>query len=70
MLEEKEQSIKGSIFDKHWIVQRSRINYSNDKVRLKVFSWGDGQYSIPNGNADLKLSKFTQNFYGYVAGKP
>lgn len=70
MLEESEQKRKGSVFDRHWIVQRSRIEYAGNKVRLKVFSWGDGEYSIPHGRTDLSLSDFTQNFYGYVAGKP
>jgi len=69
MLNEKHQS-EGSLTAEHWVVQRSPIDRSNGKVRLQVFSWGEGAYQIPPGSKDLSVGDFLDNFYGYVAGKP
>ncbi len=70
MLEEKNQAKKGSIADRHWVVQRTRIEYAGDNVSFKVFTWGDGEYKVPEGSKRLSYDQFTQNFYGYVAAKP
>jgi hypothetical protein len=70
MLTEAEQSQSGSILDAHWAVQRSRIDVAAGKVRLKVFTWGEGEYQIPHGSKDLSLGDFLDNFYGYVAARP
>jgi hypothetical protein len=65
-----DQSVRGSIATRHWVVQRSLIDRSSGKIKLKIFTWGDGDYSIPNGSRDLPVDQFLGNFYGYVAGKP
>lgn len=70
MLEEKNQAKKGSIADRHWVVQRTRIEYAGDNVSFKVFTWGDGEYKVPEGSKRLSYDQFTNNFYGYVAAKP
>jgi hypothetical protein len=69
ILSEKDQS-KSSTTAEHWAVQRSLIDRSNGTVKLKVFTWGDGEYQIPHGSKTLPVSDFLGNFYGYVAGKP
>jgi hypothetical protein len=69
ILTEKDQS-KSSTTAEHWAVQRSRIDRSNGMVKLKVFTWGDGEYQIPHGTKTLPVGNFLGNFYGYVAGKP
>lgn len=69
MLSEKDQTA-GSLTAEHWVVQRSPIDRSNGKVRLQVFTWGEGNYQIPHGIKDLSVGDFLDNFYGYVAGKP
>ena len=70
MLDEKEQADEGSILTRHWVVQRSPIDRTNGQVKLQVFSWGEGNYQIPNGTTDLPLDQFLDNFYGYIAAKP
>jgi hypothetical protein len=68
MLESKEQT-DGSRVANHWVVQRSLINTSGGSVSAKVFTWGQGEYNIPQG-AELSVADFLKNFYGYVAAKP
>jgi hypothetical protein len=70
MLKESLQSEEGSINSRHWVVQRSPIDRSNGKVRLKVFTWGEGERQVPHGSTDLSVGEFLDNFYGYVAGRP
>lgn len=70
MMEEADQRTRGSIFTRHWIVQRSRIDLSNGKTKVTVFSWGQGDYQIPSGKQELTEDEFLGNFYGYVAAKP
>jgi hypothetical protein len=53
----------------HWVVLRSPIDQSGGKVRLKIFTWGNGDYQIPQGDP-LSVNDFLGNFYGYVAAKP
>ncbi len=68
MLEAKNQT-KSSTVPDHWIVLRSRIDHAGGNVKLKVFTWGQGEFAIPEG-APLSVDDFSKNFYGYVAGKP
>jgi hypothetical protein len=68
MLHEKRQSTEGR--RSHVVVLRSPIDRSGGKIRLKVFTWGEGDYQIPHGTTDLSVDDFLDNFYGYVAGKP
>lgn len=70
MKEEDNQMVRGSVFTRHWVVQRSPIDRSNDKVKFQVFTWGNGEYKIPNGSKDLPLDNFLENYYGYIAAKP
>ena len=69
MLKEKEQATKGSLLDRHYVVQRSPIDLSNGNVRLQVFTYGEGNRQIPQGNTPLPHAHFFQNFFGYVAAK-
>jgi hypothetical protein len=69
MMEEADQSWRGSVFTRHWIVQRSRIDLSNGKAKVTVFSWGQGDYQIPHGKKELSDDEFLGNFYGYVAAR-
>ncbi len=59
---------KSSNIPNHWVVLRSKIDRSGGKVKMTVFSWGEGEYQVPHGS-DLSLDDFSKNFYGYVAGK-
>ncbi|MGL4324453.1 MAG: hypothetical protein ACRCTD_10480 [Beijerinckiaceae bacterium] len=69
MLKEADQT-DGDWLADHWVVLRSPIDRTNDKVRMKVFTWGNGEHQVPNGSKDLSVSDFLDNFYGYVAAKP
>jgi hypothetical protein len=69
MAEKENQYLKGSIMTRHWIVQRSLIDVSYGNVSLKVFTWGQGESKVPEGDANLPEGHFAMNFYGYVAGK-
>lgn len=73
-LKQDDQFQEGGLFEKHWVVMRSPIDRSNGKIRAKVFTWGTGEWEIPqvttSGSKDLPVDKFLRNFYGFVAGKP
>jgi hypothetical protein len=68
MLDASEQTETSRHAD-HWVVLRSPIARTGDKVSLKVFTWGNGDYQIPQ-RGELTMHDFLNNFYGYVAGKP
>jgi hypothetical protein len=53
----------------HVVVLRSPITRTPQGVQLTVFTWGQGEYKIPQGGA-LSEKDFLGNLYGYVAGKP
>jgi hypothetical protein len=53
----------------HIVVLRSPINITGQSVQLTVYTWGKGQYRIPQGNP-LSPSQFLEHWYGYVAAKP
>ena len=66
---EDDQSRRGSIMTRHWVVQRSLIDKTGGNIKLKIFTWGDGDFSVPVGSRNLTADQFLMNFYGYVAGK-
>lgn len=68
MLYEAKQSNEGK--HNHFVVQRSPIDRTGGKIRLKVFTWGKGNYDVPNGKTDLSVDDFLGNFYGYIAARP
>ena len=71
MLERETQSKDSSILDRHWVVLRSKVQIASGSVRLLVYTWGDGERTIPqNPGTPLTLDDFLQNYHGYVAGKP
>lgn len=59
----------GSTTAEHWVVLRSRVARAGGSVRLTVFTWGAGNYQIPQ-TGTLSVENFYRNFYGYVAAKP
>ena len=71
MLYGSKQAQSGSMVlkDRHWIVLRSKIDRSGGNVKMTVFTWGNGDYQVPQGDP-LPLDRFLENYYGYVAGKP
>ena len=59
----------------HWVVLNSDIAFPADgSLQFQVFSWGNGQYAVPQGRGNsvpnLTLTQWLQNYYGYVACKP
>jgi hypothetical protein len=71
MLKTKTQSADSGILDRHWVVLRSKVEIANGNVRFLIYTWGDGERSVPQDpNVPLALSDFLQNYHGYVAGKP
>jgi len=75
MMSYDDQSSRGSVLTRHWIVQQSRIDLSGGKAKLEAFSWGEGKYTIPHPNKDgqtkdMSADEFLGNFYGYVAAQP
>lgn len=71
MIKAGEQTQSGSMWllDRHWVVLRSKIDRSGGNVKMTIFTWGDGDYQVPQG-APLSLDNFLENYYGYVAAKP
>jgi hypothetical protein len=69
LLEAKNQTTSGSIADRHWVVLREPFKRSNGFVTGKVFTWGEGEYKIPQG-APLSESDFFRHFFGFVSAKP
>jgi hypothetical protein len=53
----------------HFVVLHSPIARTPQGVRLSIFTWGQGNFQIPQGGA-LSEKDFLGNLYGYVAGKP
>jgi hypothetical protein len=53
----------------HVVVLRSPIAYSPQTVFLTVYTWGRGNFRIPQGGT-LSEADFLNDLYGYVAGKP
>lgn len=68
MLDKDDQSSR-SYVPNHWVILRSPIDRSGGNVTLQVFTWGRGNYVIPQGS-DLSVEDFLKNYYGYVAAKP
>ncbi|MBR0869398.1 hypothetical protein JQ633_03440 [Bradyrhizobium tropiciagri] len=71
MLYASKQTKSGSVVlrDRHWVVLRSKIDRSGGNVKMNIFTWGDGDYKVPQGDP-LTVSQFLENYYGYVAAKP
>jgi hypothetical protein len=69
MIETQTQSESGGISDRHWVVLRSTIDRSGGNVKMKIFTYGDGDYQVPKKGA-LPLDDFLTNYYGYVAARP
>ncbi len=57
-----------SMVPSHWVVLNSFPDVAGGNIRMKVFSWGDGQYLVPQGAA-LPIESFLGNFHGYVAAR-
>jgi hypothetical protein len=66
---DKEAQTDTSGHGDHFVVLTSTIVKTGRTVRLTVFSWGYGNYLIPQGDP-LSMSDFLENLYGYVAAKP
>lgn len=71
MLKAETQSEDSGILDRHWVVLRSSVQIANGKVSLMVYTWGDGERTIPRmSSIPLALGDFLQNYHGFVAGRP
>jgi hypothetical protein len=66
---DKDEQTKGSAIPMHWVGLRAPIARTGGTVTTTVFTWGRGDYKVPQG-APLSEGDFTKNFYGYVAAKP
>ncbi len=54
----------------HWIVLTSPISIdSNDRVKFKVFTWGEGHRAVPPGEATIAIKDVLENYYGFVAAR-
>ena len=62
-------SVSGGLSDRHWVVLRSKIDRSGGNVKMKIFTYGHGDYQVPQRGV-LPLDDFLMNYYGYVAAKP
>ena len=71
MLYASKQKTSGSVVlkDRHWVVLRSKIDRSGGNVKMNIFTWGQGDYKVPQGDP-LTVDQFLKNYYGYVAAKP
>jgi hypothetical protein len=71
MLKTESQSEDSGILDRHWVVLRSKVQIANGNVSFLIYTWGDGERTVPEKpSVPLSLSDFLQNYHGYVAGKP
>src|SRR6185312_13259863 len=57
-----------SIMPGHWVVLNSFPDVAGGNIRLKVFTWGDARYQIPQGGP-LSIENFLGNFHGFVAAR-
>ncbi|WP_315831500.1 hypothetical protein [Bradyrhizobium prioriisuperbiae] len=53
----------------HLVVLQSQVDLSGGNARLKIFTWGQRDFQVPQGAA-LTVEDFLKNYYGFVAGKP
>ncbi|MBR0801870.1 hypothetical protein JQ615_41825 [Bradyrhizobium jicamae] len=53
----------------HFVILRSPIIVSGQKVGLTVYTWGRRQ-DIPAPGTQLSPSQFLEHWYGYIAGRP
>lgn len=59
----------GSLTPNHWVALTSPITFTGDgHVSFTVFTWGDGQRSVPFRGA-LTVEQLLRNYYGYVAAR-
>ena len=71
MLYTKTQSDDSVVLNRHWVVLRSRVQIANGNVNFRVYTWGEGERTVPeNPTVPLSVSAFLENYHGYVAGKP
>ena len=71
MLKTKTQSQDTGILDRHWVVLRSKVQITGGNVQFMVYTWGEGERTVPQDpSVPLSSSDFLQNYHGYVAGKP
>jgi len=49
-------------------VLRSRIDQAGGNVKMKIFTYGDGDYQVPKKGV-LPLDDFLMNYYSYVAAR-
>jgi hypothetical protein len=61
--------VSGGLSDRHWVVLRSKIDRSGGNAKMKIFTYGNGNYQVPEKGV-LPLDDFLMNYYGYVAAKP
>lgn len=61
-----------SMAPNHWIVQRSRIEVTNGNVDFTAFTWGKGDFKVPDPsyNDALSLVDFYTSFHGFIAAEP
>jgi hypothetical protein len=71
MLKTEIQSQDSGILDRHWVVLRSKIEIANGNVNFMIYTWGDGERTVPQDpRVPLSLKDFLQNYHGYVAALP
>lgn len=60
MIETETQAESGGLRDRHWVVLRSRIDRAGGNVKMKIFTYGDGDYQVPKKGV-LPLDDFLMN---------
>src|SRR5262249_216951 len=64
-----EKQSQSSSKSNHLVILRSPINVTGQTVQLTVYTWGKGQFRVPQGNP-LTKGEFLEHWYGYAAAKP
>jgi hypothetical protein len=64
-----EKQAESSGKSNHLVVLRSPIKNVGSNVQLTIYTWGKGQFQIPQGKP-LTKGQFLEHWYGYVAAKP
>lgn len=64
-----ESQTKGSVTPDHWVVLRSPVVRTGVHVSLTIFTWGEGNWQVPERGA-VTMTDFCKNYYGFVAARP
>jgi len=55
-----------SFLPNHWVVLTSGINFNGPNLSFSLFTWGEGNYLVPQTAGIYPTKGFLKCYYGYV----